>query len=181
MSDSINLLDSDGDMSKETTLKRKVVTVWQCVNMECMSGMGKDKMVTADRYCLSFYGVEMKEARKRKVCSQCFEVAETRQKELVEKVLKGESLLGEKLQVAQDVLMIDESDEEPVTDSSDDEELELELTDSGGEEMTVEERLERAVSRTLCKLNFEFQLSSATAELGKRLDSMSDENEYSFS
>eukprot|EP00092_Neocalanus_flemingeri_P039054 GFUD01042514.1.p1 GENE.GFUD01042514.1~~GFUD01042514.1.p1 ORF type:complete len:1002 (-),score=358.73 GFUD01042514.1:84-3089(-) len=171
----VSLLDSDEDTVKEAKHKRKVVTVWQCVNMECKSGQSKEQMETADQYCMSFYGVEVKEGRKRKVCQHCKEVVMTKQKDLVEKLMKGESLLGEKLPVAQDILMLEDSDEELQTDSSEDEELELELTDSEGEEMTVEERLERAVSRALDKFNFDFQLSAATEELGKRLDSMTDE------
>ena len=60
-----------------------------------------------------------------------------KQKELVQKLVEGESLFGEKLPVAQDILMLEDSDEELRTDTSEDEELELELTDSEGEDMTV--------------------------------------------
>ena len=176
MADTVTLLDSDED--KEAMYKkRKVVTVWPCVNMECKSGQEKEKMMTADQYSLSFYGVEMKENRKRKVCTKCKEVAMDKQKELVQKLVKGESLFGEKLPVAQDILMLEDSDEELLTDSSDDEELEVELTDSDGEEMTIEERLEKAVEAAMGKFNLDFQLDSATEELSKRLDSMADDFE----
>lgn len=176
MADYPIVLDSDEDTAKESTLKRKVVTVWQCVNMKCRSGQGKEQMVTADQFCLSFYGVEVKEGKKRKVCQECMEVSVTKQKSLVQLILKGESLLGEKLPVAQEeILMLEESDEELLTDSSEDEELELELTDSGGEELTIEERLEKAVVKALDKFNFDFQVSAATEDLGNRLDSMSDD------
>jgi len=121
MADTVTLLDSDEDSLREAMhKKRKVVTVWPCVNMECRTGQEKEKMVTADRYSLSFYGVELKENRKRKVCTQCKEVAMTKQKELVQKLVEGESLFGEKLPVPQDILMLEDSDEELRTDTSED-------------------------------------------------------------
>ena len=98
-----------------------------------------------------------------------------KQKELVQKLVNGESLFGEKLPVAQDILMLEDSDEELRTDSSEDEELEVELTDSDGEELSMEERLEKAVEAAMGKFNLDFQLDSATEELAKRLDSMADD------
>ena len=51
MADTVTLLDSDEDTPKEAMYKkRKVVTVWPCVNMECKSGQEKKKMMTADQY-----------------------------------------------------------------------------------------------------------------------------------
>ena len=51
MADTVTLLDSDEDTPKEAMYKRrKVVTVWPCVNIECKSGQEKEKMVTADQY-----------------------------------------------------------------------------------------------------------------------------------
>ena len=55
--------------------------------MECRTVQEKEKMVTADQYSLSFYGVEVKENRKRKGCILCKEVAMAKEKELVQKLV----------------------------------------------------------------------------------------------
>ena len=177
MADTVTLLDSDEDTTTMETAskKRKVVTVWPCVNVECRSGNNKEKMVTADQYSTSFYGVEVKENKKRKVCIQCKDVAMTKQNELVQKLIKGESLFEEKLPIAQDILMLEDSDEEYHTDSSEDEEVVIELTDSEDEGLSVEERLERIVASALGKFNLDFQLDSATEDLAKKIDSMAED------
>jgi len=173
--DTVTILDSDDDTISgkkvDCKKKRRVVTVWACVNIDCRSGQTRDSLVTADQFSLSFYGAEAKEDRKRKICNVCRELARNKQKDLVDKLIKGENIFGEKLPVAQDILLLEDSDEDLHTDSSDDEEIEIELSESD-DGISANETLERTIQRALCKYNFDFQLNGATHNLSEKIDSM---------
>ena len=82
--ETVTILDSDDDTISgkkvDCKKKRRVVTVWACVNIDCRSGQNRDSLVTADQFSLSFYGAEAKEDRKRKICNVCRELARNKQK-----------------------------------------------------------------------------------------------------
>jgi len=153
----------------EVSNRRKVVTVWSCVNMDCRSGYIKKDLITADPYSLSFFGAEAKEGRKRKVCVECKELAMANQRRLVDKLIAGENIFEVKLPVAQDILLLEDSDEELCTDSSD-EEIEIDLSDE--DDISANKKLESGIKSTLVKYNLDFQLSAASHDLASKIDNL---------
>ena len=94
---------------------------------------------------------------------------------LENKLRNGESMFAERLPVPKDLVLLEDSDEEPATDSSGESEFEIDPsslssdTDSSvGQGGTLEERLEQIVGKTMEKLGFDFQVSAATTDLSKR-------------
>lgn len=83
-------------------------------------------------------------------------------------------MFAEKLPVPKDLVLLEDSDEEPETDSSGESEFEIDASSSGSESSdglggTMEERLERIIGKTMEKLDFDFQVSAATTDLSARL------------
>ena len=84
-------------------------------------------------------------------------------------------MFAEKLPVPKDLVLLEDSDEEPETDSSGESEFEIDPSSissdddsSDGQGGTLEERLERMVGKTMEKLGFDFQVSAATSNLSGR-------------
>ena len=83
-------------------------------------------------------------------------------------------MFAEKLPVPKDLVLLEDSDEEPETDSSGESEFEIDASSSGSESSdglggTMEERLERIIGKTMEKLGFDFQVSAAATDLSGRL------------
>ena len=164
----------------EKSTKSKVIIAWQCLNPECTVAR-KDELITANSYTLSYFGLEQQEGRKRKVCNSCAERVESGRAELVN-VLRNQDqkVLSQPLPVPRDMVILEDSDEEPVTDSSEDSEFEVDLTsssDSEGEGRTAEERLNSIIDNALNNLNMENQFNEATKCLTDRMASMKDDFE----
>ena len=164
----------------EKSSKRKVIIAWQCLNPECTVAR-KDELITANSYTLSYFGLEQQEGRKRKVCNSCSERVESGRAELVN-VLRNQDqkVLSQPLPVPRDMVILEDSDEEPVTDSSEESEFEVDLTsssDSEGDGRTAEERLNSIIDDALNKLNMENQFNEATKCLTDRMASMKDDFE----
>ena len=111
----------------------------------------------------------------RVFCQSCSDIVATQHKALLRKIKDRVSLFSEKLPVPKDLVLLEESDEEPETDSSGETEFELNresLSSSENtedeEDITVEERLERIIGKTMKKLDFDFQISSASKDLNER-------------
>ena len=84
-------------------------------------------------------------------------------------------MFAEKLPVPKDLVLLEDSDEEPETDSSGESEFEIDPSSissgsdsSDGLGGTIEERLERIVGKSMEKLGFNFQVTAATKDLSGR-------------
>ena len=166
---------------EEETKRRKVIVAWQCLNPECTVAR-KEELFTANSYTLSYYGMQQQEGRKRKICHGCKEKVDEGREELVEKLRdKDQRVLSCPLPVPRDMVILEDSDEEPVTDSSGDSEFEIDVTSSSGESegdgKTAEERLNSIIDDALNNLNMESQFKEATKDLTDRLASMKDDFE----
>ena len=173
--------NEEDDEEETQSSRRKVIVAWQCLNPECTVAR-KEELLTANSYILSYYGMQQQEGRKRKVCHSCREKVEEGRNELVEKLRdKNQTVLSSPLPVPRDMVILEDSDEEPVSDSSGDSEFEIDVTSSSGESegdgKTAEERLNSIIDDALSNLNMETQFKEATKDLTDRLASMKDDFE----
>ena len=171
----------ENEDEEETKKNKKVIIAWQCLNPECTVAR-KEELLTANSYTLSYFGMQQQEGRKRKVCYSCKEKVNEGRQELVEKLRdQNQRVLSSPLPVPRDMVILEDSDEEPVTDSSGDSEFEIDVTSSSGESegdgKTAEERLNSIIDDALSNLNMESQFKEATKDLTDRLASMKDDFE----
>ena len=82
------------------------------------------------------------------------------------------SLLSDKLPVPKELVLLEDSDEDSETDLSDESEFEADLssleTSSDDDDLTVEQKLEKIIKKSISKFDLEFQCSSAVENLSKR-------------
>ena len=178
--------------------KRKVVIDWECVNTECRVTGSRSRpavpgiplVKTASNYVIAFYGQMAKENgltngknknvdKKRKVCFACERKANQAQDKMFEALVSGDSIIKEKLFPSQkDVVLLEDSDEEPISDTSSESELELEFeikeeVRNGATSLNIlEKELEMVVSDTLRKLKVEEQIHDSIKIIGERLDNL---------
>ncbi|TRY76583.1 hypothetical protein TCAL_09221 [Tigriopus californicus] len=111
------------------TVRARVTVDWQCLNPLCPSGsVGKSSLITASRFLTEFFAVKLDGQRKRKVCPRCRDQAEQARHRMVERARQGQLCLWAGLPTPRDMVTLDDSDEETVTDSSSDEEIDLTLS-----------------------------------------------------
>ena len=176
--------EEEGKEEEERVVRRKVVVAWQCLNPECTVGR-REELVTADSYTSSYYGLRQEEGRKRKVCLGCREEVERGRRRLLGRLERGEDVLAERLPVPRDMVVLEDSDEEPATDSSRDSDLQLDVsTDSEAEAgLTAEQKLASIIDDALASLGMGEHIVQATRTLGERMDGMKegfDETEQLF-
>ena len=178
--------------------RRKVVIDWECVNSECrvigtkshnMINGGKVQVKTASNYVIAFYGQGSKENekaikqgegvfKKRKVCFPCDRKAIEAQDKMIENLLSGDAIIKEKLfPTPKDVVLIEDSDEEPISDTSSESEIELEFeerekTNPLDTVSELENQLEIKVNAALNRLNVEEEITSSMKILNDRLDNL---------
>ena len=176
-------------------VKPKVVIDWECVNSEC-SVIGSNlkqsenyetsQVKTASKYVIGFYGQASKDdhrndktnkiRKKRKVCLPCEKKAIDAQDAMLAKLADNQSVITEKLfPTCKDVVVIEDSDEEPITDTSSDSEIELEFEKESTElssEQDVEMKLEMEISAVLNKFNIDQQTKDTVKIINDRLDNL---------
>ena len=185
----------------QTKLKPKVVIDWECVNSEC-SVIGSNvkqlenhetpQVKTASKYVVSFYGQGLRNdnqtlktnkiAKKRKVCLPCERKALDAQDKMLVNLAADKSVIIDKLfPTSKDVVLIEDSDEEPITDTSSDSEVEMEFEKEGIEEFNsdqdIEMKLEREINAVLGKFNIEQQAKDSLNILNNRLDHLQSDYE----
>jgi histone-lysine N-methyltransferase SETDB1 len=166
---------SDSESSGEEVAQRLVVA-WQCLNSMCTVAR-RDRLLTADSYTLSYYGLQPDSGRKRKVCGECRAGVERGRAALVGRLRAGGALLEDRLPVPGDMVVLEDSDEEPVTDSSGDSEFEIDVSseDSDDQGKTAEEKLNGIIDRALGSFDMKTQFEQATKVLTERMDAMKDD------
>ena len=139
------VVPTSSDNQNHSKERRKVVIDWECVNTECrITGSksrstvngGRMPVKTASSYVIAYYGQVAKEnstrneqgskhiVKKRKVCFSCERKANEAQDKMFEDLVNGESILKEKLfPTPKDVVLIEDSDEEPISDTSSESEV----------------------------------------------------------
>ena len=178
--------------------RRKVIIDWECVNSECgvigtksnnMINGGNVPVKTASNYVIAFYGQGSKEKgmaikqgesviKKRKVCLTCERKAIETQDKMIENLLSGDSIIKEKLfPTPKDVVLIEDSDEEPISDTSSESEIELEFEQCDKSNFMdsvsdLENALEIKVKDALTRLNVEEEITSSIKILNERLDNL---------
>ena len=135
---------------------------------------------TARSFALSFYGMDESRGKKRKICPLCFDKVDSQRRRLLRRLEDGESLLSEPLPVPRDLVLLEDSDENSETDSSEESELEVEpgdLLSSSGSSLSgdFEQQLDKIMGSAIQKMNFDRQLTEATKDLKDRLDSYKDD------
>ena len=181
--------------------RRKVVVDWECVNSQCevvgsksknMINGGKEHVRTASNYVISFYGQEPKKNgllkkqektsifKKRKVCLSCLTKANNAQDKMLENLVRGDSIIKDKLfPTPKDVVLIEDSDEEPISDTSSESELELDLEtlddESIDNDCELERNLELRITNTLSKIKVDEQIKDTLDILSKRLNNLQPE------
>ena len=124
---------------------------------------------------LSYYGLEMDKRKKRKICVDCQALSEDYRLKLRRDLAENKSVLAERLPVPKEFVLLEDSDEQSETDCSEESEFELDLSSHGcssasseDENLSVEERLEKMIGKSLNKFNLEFQVTAAEQNLYKR-------------
>merc|ERR1719228_2874349 len=97
--------------------------------------------------------------------------------DLVDMLKEKKALLAERLPVPRDMVLLEDSDEEPVTDSSGDSEIEIDLSseDSSDGGRTAEEKLNSIIDSALDSFDIEFQFKQATKDLTDRMETMKED------
>ena len=82
------------------------------------------------------------------------------------------SLLSTKLPVPKELVLLEDSDEDSETDLSEESEFEADLssleTSSDDDNLTVEQKLENIIKKSISKFDLEYQQSAAVENLTKR-------------
>ena len=122
--------------------------------------------------------------KKRKICPLCHNIVDTHRQRLLKKLKDGESLLSDPLPVPRDLVLLEDSDENSETDSSEESEFEMDTGEllskstgsSSGSSMSgdFEEQLDKIMGSAIEKMNFDKMLTTATKDLKDRLDSFKD-------
>ena len=125
--------------------------------------------------------------KKRKICLRCYDIVDSHRRRLLRKLEDGESLLSEQLPVPRDLVLLEDSDENSETDSSEESEFEMDTGEllsssagsSSGSAMSgdFEQQLDKIMGSAIQKMNFDKQLTTATKDLKDRLDSFKDDFE----
>ncbi|CAB4068677.1 SETDB1 [Lepeophtheirus salmonis] len=152
--------------------KKRIQIVWQCVNPVCIVSKPSKLNRTADSFLTSFYGAKSDPKKKRKICVKCRSFALLQRSTLEERVRSGKSALAEdiRLPVPNDVVLLDISDEDLMTDPSGDEsDMEVDLGVKSEEAMSQEQRLDNLLHETLTSLGFSTQISSCLEVINQRL------------
>ena len=162
-----DLLDSDDEAEADSEpvvhkKKKKVLVDWLCVNPSCKV-VTKDRLKTASSFTTDFYGIPSEQGKKRKVCSECDQEALDVQLEMKIKLLRGEMCLPNLLPAPKEIMTLDESDEDLVTDSSEESEVELELDDDDSNGAKL-------LQLVMQKLETPTQIDQCVSELAKRID-----------
>ena len=89
-------------------------------------------------------------------------------------------MLSEKLPVPKELVLLEDSDEESESDYSEDSEFEidpssLESFSDDDDNLTVEERLQRIIGKSLGKFNLDYQNEAAVENLSHRIDDLEEE------
>ena len=121
MADVESLLYSSDEEPLSKIDNGKSLTNWNCINPECLSNAERNDMITADTFSHFYYGIDKLQNRKRKICSQCKSAVVEKQNACVEKIRNRESIFQEELKATDGVLVIDDSDYEYATNSSESE------------------------------------------------------------
>lgn len=172
-----NGVDSDSSIEIEAELpnsarpphvKKRRKIAWQCINPGCNVSR-KENLITADSYVLSCFQVKHDDKKKMKVCQACHDTLTQTKEDLLEKLARGEPILGESLPVYRDMVMLEDSDERSETDESLSTDCELDLGSSEGEGVTLEQHLARIVEESLQSLDVDAQVTASCAALNDRL------------
>lgn len=124
--------------------------------------------------------------KKRKICPRCHDIVDSHRRRLLQKLEDGESLLSEPLPVPRDLVLLEDSDENSETDSSEESEYEMDTGElvsredtgsSSGSSMSgdFEQQLDKIMGSAIEKMNFDKMLTTATKDLKDRLDSFKDD------
>ena len=152
--------------------RRKIVIDWGCVNPNCnVNGRTNKEMVeTASSFVISFYSGDTK--RKRKVCAICRKIALDNKMKMIEKLMSGVSLVQEykdqELPAEGEMVLLEDSDEKPQTDTSS--ESECAISDDGDGD--PEQKLKSIIEGTIKKLKIDEQVNEAIAMLKAETDDM---------
>ncbi len=162
--------------------RQRVRTDRQCLNRDC-PGADRAALSTASAFHREYYGdvlnKEEEEAevkKKRKICADCADRSGATLRGVADKIREGQPALRglDAFMAAMDMVTLDDSDEDvsAATDSSEESEFEVDLTEMTGERgVSAKDMLERLVQGTLKdKFKLEEQVTSAAEDLGQRLD-----------
>jgi len=149
----------------------KTLTTWSCINPECQSNAGRNEMITADTLSHFYYGIEKRPNSKRKICSQCESAVIEKQKSCVEMIRNGESIFREKMKATDGVLIIDDSDYEYATNSSDSEvELDVFNNNLSSEDENSNQSINNVIDDIMEEFNVKGQVKLAIEDLERKMD-----------
>ena len=121
---------------------------------------------------MSYYGLEMDKRKKRKICDDCYDSSEQFRLKLRRDLDEEKSLLAERLPVAKEFVLLEDSDEESETNDSEESEFEVDLSEDGAlsedDNLSAEERLEKMIGESLKNFNLEYQFTAAEQNLYRR-------------
>ena len=171
MADVESLLYSSDEEPLRKNDNGKSLTNWNCINPECPSNAERNDMITADTFSHFYYGIDKLQNRKRKICLQCKSAVIEKQNSCVEKIRNRESIFQEELKATDGVLVIDDSDYEYATNSSESEvELDVFNNNFSSVDENSKQRLDIVIDDIMEEFNVKGQVKYAAEELLKKMD-----------
>lgn len=175
--------------------KPKVVIDWECVNPDCnvvgyntkYSKVNEHPQVkTASKYIISFYGQGSNEhgkneklnkiCKKRKVCFPCEKKAIEAQDKMLINLAANTSIITNKLfPTSRDVVLIEDSDEEAITDTSSDSEIEMDFIYEKNDVSSDQDdkiNVEKEIQAALSKIDVKQQMKCTLNIINETLDNL---------